>query len=150
VDAKKCRLTGPWFFCLLWDSASAWQIQKWILTAIHWTEHRVPNEGARESPQGAKGVCSPIGETTISTNQYPRTSLGLNHQSKKTHGETGVSSYIGSRRWPSQLSVGEEALGPVNILCLCIGECHARSRSGWVGDQWEGVRGFLEGYQEKG
>jgi hypothetical protein len=28
-------------------------------------EHRVPNEGARESAQGAEGVCSPIGGTTI-------------------------------------------------------------------------------------
>jgi hypothetical protein len=27
--------------------------------------HRVTNEGARESTQGAKGVCSPIGGTTI-------------------------------------------------------------------------------------
>jgi hypothetical protein len=31
----------------------------------HWTEHRVPNEGARESTQGAEGVCSPIEGTTI-------------------------------------------------------------------------------------
>jgi hypothetical protein len=40
-------------------------MQKWMLTAIHWTEHRVPNEGARERTQGAEGVCSPIGGTTI-------------------------------------------------------------------------------------
>jgi hypothetical protein len=26
-----------------------------MLTAIHWTEHRVPSEGARESTQGAEG-----------------------------------------------------------------------------------------------
>jgi hypothetical protein len=39
--------------------------QKWMLTAIHWPEHRVPNVGARESTQGAEGVCSPIGGTTI-------------------------------------------------------------------------------------
>jgi hypothetical protein len=32
-----------------------------MLTAIQWTEHRVPNEGSRESTQGAEGVCSPIG-----------------------------------------------------------------------------------------
>jgi hypothetical protein len=31
-------------------------LQKWMLTAIHWTEHRVPNEGARERTQGAEGV----------------------------------------------------------------------------------------------
>ena len=34
-------------------------------------EHRAPNEGARESTQGAKGVCNPIGGTTIYTNQLP-------------------------------------------------------------------------------
>jgi hypothetical protein len=28
-------------------------------------EHRAPNEGARESTQGAEGVCNPIGGTTI-------------------------------------------------------------------------------------
>jgi hypothetical protein len=39
--------------------------QKWMLTAIHWMEHRVPNEGARESIQVAEVVCSPIGGTTI-------------------------------------------------------------------------------------
>jgi hypothetical protein len=41
------------------------EIQKWMLTVIYWKEHRAPNEGARESNQGAKGVCNPIGGTTI-------------------------------------------------------------------------------------
>jgi hypothetical protein len=39
-----------------------------IEVSIHfciWMEHRAPNEGARESTQGAKGVCNPIGGTTI-------------------------------------------------------------------------------------
>jgi hypothetical protein len=40
-------------------------------------EHRIPNEGARESNQGAEGVCSPIGEITIWTNQYPPELLSL-------------------------------------------------------------------------
>ena len=31
----------------------------------HLLEYRVPNEGARESTQGAEGVCSPLGGTTI-------------------------------------------------------------------------------------
>jgi hypothetical protein len=38
-------LTRAWYSCLLRGSASAWQIQKWMPTAIHWTEHMVPNEG---------------------------------------------------------------------------------------------------------
>jgi hypothetical protein len=40
-------------------------IQKWMLTVIYWMEHRAPNEGARESTQGAEGVCNPIEGTTI-------------------------------------------------------------------------------------
>jgi hypothetical protein len=51
--------------CLLRASASAWQIQEWMVTIIHWTEHKVPNEGARESTKGAEGVWSPIRGTTI-------------------------------------------------------------------------------------
>jgi hypothetical protein len=35
------------------------------ITVIYRMEHRAPNEGARESTQGAKGVCNPIGGTTI-------------------------------------------------------------------------------------
>jgi hypothetical protein len=42
-----------------------------MLTVIYWMEHRIPNEGARESPQGAKGVCKPIGGTSIQSNQLP-------------------------------------------------------------------------------
>jgi hypothetical protein len=34
-------------------------------------EHRAPNGEARESTQGAEGVCNPIGGTTLCTNQYP-------------------------------------------------------------------------------
>jgi hypothetical protein len=36
-----------------------------MLTVSYWMEHRAPNGGARESTQGAKGVCNPIGRTTI-------------------------------------------------------------------------------------
>jgi hypothetical protein len=28
-------------------------------------DHRAPNVGARESTQGAKGICNPIGGTTL-------------------------------------------------------------------------------------
>jgi hypothetical protein len=35
-----------------------------LLFHLHNFEHKVPNEGARESTQGAEGVCSPIGGTT--------------------------------------------------------------------------------------
>jgi hypothetical protein len=40
-------------------------------------DHRAPNGGARESTQGAKGNCNPIGGTTILTNQYPLSFFSL-------------------------------------------------------------------------
>jgi hypothetical protein len=69
-DANKSLLTWTQESCHLRISASAWQIQKWMLTVIHWMEHRVTNEGTRESTQGAEGVCSPIEEQ-----QYELTSI---------------------------------------------------------------------------
>jgi hypothetical protein len=76
VDANKCLLTGVWYSCLLRGFPSAWQIQMQMFIAIYETEHRVPNDWAREITQGAEGFCSPIGGTTIWTNQYPQSSLG--------------------------------------------------------------------------
>jgi hypothetical protein len=124
-----------------------------MLIAIHWAEHRVPNEGARERTQGAEGVCSPIGGTTISTNQYLQISLGLNHQPKITHGGIHGSSYICSRAWPSQSSVGGETFGPVKVLCPSIGECQGQEVS--VGrlvsrGRMEGIGGFRRENQERG
>jgi hypothetical protein len=102
-----------------------------MLTAIHWLEHMVHNEGARENIQGAEGVCSPIVRTTIYTlstyvpwvhrknnNMYPESSLELKHQSKNTHGGTHGSSCICRRRGPSLSSMVGEALGPVKVLFL--------------------------------
>jgi hypothetical protein len=54
-----------------------------MLRAIHWIEHMISNEGARESTQGDEGVCSPMGGTTILTEQYLQISLGLSHQTNK-------------------------------------------------------------------
>jgi hypothetical protein len=82
-----------------------------------------------------KGFCSPIGGKTIGTNHYPQSSQGLNHQSKKTHGRTHSSSLICSRGWPSQSSMGGEALGPVKkSRCLNVGEFQ---------DKEEGVGGLV-------
>jgi hypothetical protein len=41
-----------------------------------------------------KGVCNPTGKTTISTNQNPQNSQGINHQQKRIHGGTHGSSCI--------------------------------------------------------
>jgi hypothetical protein len=36
-----------------------------MLTVSYWMDHRAPNGGDRESTQGAKEVCNPLGGTTI-------------------------------------------------------------------------------------
>jgi hypothetical protein len=33
---SKILLKGPWYSCLLWGYAGAWQTQKWILTVSYW------------------------------------------------------------------------------------------------------------------
>jgi hypothetical protein len=104
-----------------------------MLTAIHWTDRRVPNGRARERTEGAEGVCNPI-ERTISTNQTPQSSQGLNHQLKSIHGGTHGSSHICSRRGPCQASVEGKALGPVKAPCPSVGECQGKEAGvgGWV------------------
>jgi hypothetical protein len=96
VDAKNCLMTEAWYSCLLRGSFRAWQIQRRMLAANHWTEHGVPNGGVRGRTEGAEGVCNPIGRTTILTNQTPpsQSSQELNHQPKSTHGESGLFLYI--------------------------------------------------------
>ena len=109
-----------------WESVSVWQLQKCMLTAIHWTEHRVYNVGARERAQGAEGVYSPIDGTTIWTNQYPQSSDGLNHQPKNKHGGTQDSSHIWRRGRTCGISMRGEALSLLKVLCHSIGECQDR------------------------
>jgi hypothetical protein len=137
--------------CLLWDSASAWQIQKWMLIAIHWTEHRVPNGGARERTRGAEGICSPVGETTIWTNQYSQSSQGLNHQPKSTHGETQDSSPICSREWPCGTSMRGETLGPVKVPCSSVRKCQDREVGvGRLVKRGRRMGGFQRGNEKRG
>jgi hypothetical protein len=58
-----------------------------MLSANPQTEQGDPNRGVEGRTEGAEGVYNPIGRT-ISTNQKPKNSQGLNHQSKNTHGGT--------------------------------------------------------------
>jgi hypothetical protein len=74
--------------------------------------------------------------------------LELYHQSKKTHGGTCGSSYIFSRGWPSQPSMGGKALCPVKALCPSIGECQDQEWKWVVGEQGEGGRGEGRGFPE--
>jgi hypothetical protein len=128
---SKILLKGPWYSCLLWDHAGAKQTQKWMLTVSYWMDHRDPNRGARESTQGAKGNCNPIGGTTIWTNQYPRAL---------------VSSCICIKRWPSKPSLEKEA----NWSCKLYmpqyrgtpGPKSGRGRG--MGDFWDSIRNVNE------
>jgi hypothetical protein len=40
-------------------SASAWKIQKWMLTIIHWTEHKVLMKELEKVPKELKGSEAP-------------------------------------------------------------------------------------------
>jgi hypothetical protein len=42
-------------------AARAWQIQRRMLTAKHWTECGIPDGGVGEGTEGVGGVCSPMG-----------------------------------------------------------------------------------------
>ena len=129
AHASKILLKGPWYSCLLWGYASAWQIQKWMLTVSYWMEHRASNGGARESTQRAKGICNPIGGTTIWTNQYPG---ALD------------SSCMCIKRWPSWPSLGREAPWSSKLyMPQYRGKPGPRSGSEWVGKQgWGGDEGI--------
>ena len=57
VDANKCLLAGAWYSCPLKVSASTWQIQKEMLTAIHWIEHGVPQWSSKnKDTRNLKGL----------------------------------------------------------------------------------------------
>ena len=74
----------------------------------------------------------------------PKTPSGHN----VNHGWAHGSSYICSRGWPSQPSMGGEALGPVKDVCPSIGECQGQeSGGGGFGSRgsWGGDREFLVG-----
>jgi hypothetical protein len=56
------------FYTKLKASLSPFLTVKFSLLKInipYWMDHRAPNGRARESTQGAKGICNPIGGTTI-------------------------------------------------------------------------------------
>jgi hypothetical protein len=70
---------------LIWLSERPCQsrMQRWMLTANHWTEHRVPNRGVRERTEGMEGDCNPTGRTAISTNQSPQELQGTKPSTKE-------------------------------------------------------------------
>ena len=65
-----------------------------MLSANHKTEHKAPNGSVRERTEGAEGDFNPIERTTISTNQTPQISQGLNHQLKSTNRPMAPAAYV--------------------------------------------------------
>lgn len=65
--------------------------------------------------------CIPMGGATVSIDQAPGSSQGLNHQTKSTHRVTH--GCICGRGWPCWTSVEGVALGPEEVRCPSIGEC---------------------------
>ena len=85
---------------------------------------------------------------TMSTGQTPlssRSSQGLDHRSKGTHGGTHGSSHICGRGWPCWTSVGGEALGPEGVQCPSIGECQGERMGEWVEEHPHRGRGKGDG-----
>jgi hypothetical protein len=75
-------------------------------------EHRAANGEARESTQGAEGVCNPIGGTTILTTQYPPELISLAAYVAKD-------GLVGHHR-------EESPLGIANFICPSTGECQGQ------------------------
>jgi hypothetical protein len=71
-------------------------------------DQRAPNGGARESIQGAKGICNPIGGTTLWTTQYPPELVSL--AAYESEDDLVV------HQWK------ERPIGRANFICLSTGE----------------------------
>ena len=71
-------------------------------------DHRAPNRGARKSNQGAKGICNPIGGTTISTTQYLSELVSL--------AEYVSQEGLVGKQWK------ERPIVHANFICLSTGE----------------------------
>jgi hypothetical protein len=123
--ASKILLKEPWYSCLLWGYASAWQIQKWMLTVMYRIEHRAPSRGARESAQGAERVCNPF--SIVVEQQYDVIS----------NPRACISSCICIERWPSRPSL-ERSWSCKLYMPQYMGMLGPRSGSGWVGEQGGG------------
>jgi hypothetical protein len=98
-----------------------------MLTVSYWMDHRAPNGGARESTQGAKEICNPIGGTTILPNQYSPELMSLSAYVS----EDGVVGH----QWK------ERPIGLANFICLSTGEHKSQKVGvrGWgSGGAWGG------------
>jgi hypothetical protein len=90
-------------------------------------DHRAPSGGARESNQGAKGICNPIGGTTIWTTQYSPELVSL----AAYLSEDGLVGH----QWK------ERPIGRANFICLNTGE-RQDQEMGVVGERGGGTFGI--------
>jgi hypothetical protein len=91
-------------------------------------DHRALNGGARESTQGAGGICNPIGGTTIWTNKYPLEPMCL----AAYVSEDGIVGH----QWK------ERPIGLANFNCLSTGERQDQEvgvGGGVVGNFWDSI-----------
>jgi hypothetical protein len=54
ANANKSLMTGAWYSCVLRAFVSAWQIQKWMLTIIHWMKQGSPMKELEKVPKELK------------------------------------------------------------------------------------------------
>ena len=85
-----------------------------MLSAKHWTKHRVPNGGDRENTQRAEGVCSPIGGTIIPSvfQSYRYTSRTDIEKSQENQMKT-------SKGYLFKLAVSKYLSDLCRLKCIC-------------------------------
>jgi hypothetical protein len=93
-----------------------------VVTANHWTEHRVPDEGVGEGTERAKGFAVSWGSNSVNWPLSPEL-LVSGPPIKSTHGGTHGYGHTCGRGWPCWTSVERAPLG-----CL-IPQC--RVMPGW-------------------
>ena len=119
ADVKKCLPIGAWYDCSLRGSISNWPIQVQILTANNQTEPGDSNGRVGGRAEGVEEDGNPIWRTIL-INWTTQSSQGLNHQPKSIHRGIHSSRYTCSREWTSLISVGGEALSPMEAWCPSV------------------------------
>jgi hypothetical protein len=123
VDA--CWRSACWHGCLLRGSSRSWQIQRWMLAANHWTEHRVPNGGVGEGTR-VEVACSPIKGATMSTDQIPWRSQGLDHKPEYTWRDPWLRLHM----WQSMALLDISGRGGPWAWAVLVPQCRVMARAG--------------------
>jgi hypothetical protein len=105
------------------------------------------------------GDVQPHRLATVSVDQTPWSSRGLDHQPKSTHGGTHGSSSICGRGWICWTSVGGVTLRPEGVRCPSVWECQGGKTAvgEWIGDhpyrgkgKEDGIGGFQRSNLKRG